>query len=206
MKLQKVNECNQTLTYSLGLCASFSTIKFLKLLRFNRNIEMVGETLKLCFNELISFSLVFFLIWIAFVQLMYLIFDSTIVGYSSFVKSMATAFAMMLGKLDGEQIIQAQFILGPMIMASFYSMVIIFALNVFISIIVDAFEVVRIRTHNKSNDFDVLGYVWRILGKIFRGKAVKGKKTFISPNMYKDHISLFTCRVQMLLELYKKVR
>ena len=56
MKLQKVNECNQTLTYSLALCASLGCIKFLKLLRFNRRINYLGATLNICMEELIFFS------------------------------------------------------------------------------------------------------------------------------------------------------
>ena len=38
-KLQKVNDCNQTFTFSLGLCSTFGTLKILKMLQFNRNIS-----------------------------------------------------------------------------------------------------------------------------------------------------------------------
>ena len=92
IKLQKVNEYNQVLTYCLGLCASLGSIKSLKMLRFNKNISILGWTLKISFVELSSFSLIFFVIWIAFVQLMYLVFNNTIGGYSSLTKSMGTAF------------------------------------------------------------------------------------------------------------------
>ena len=80
INLQTVDGYNQVLTYSLGMCATLGTIKFLKMLRFNSNITILGVTLKICFDELASFSVVFFLIWISFVQLMHLIFGSSVEG------------------------------------------------------------------------------------------------------------------------------
>jgi hypothetical protein len=47
MKLQNVNECNQILTYSLGLCVAFAAITFLKILRFNKHISYLCWTLKI---------------------------------------------------------------------------------------------------------------------------------------------------------------
>ena len=60
MKLQTVNGYNQVLTYCLGLCSSFGTLKLLKMLRFNQHISILGVTLKQCFSELAGFCVVFF--------------------------------------------------------------------------------------------------------------------------------------------------
>ena len=60
INLHQVNACNQTLAYSLGLCSTMGSIKFLKMLRFNKNISFLGLTLKNCLGELLSFSFVFF--------------------------------------------------------------------------------------------------------------------------------------------------
>jgi hypothetical protein len=137
---------------------------------------------------------------------MYLIFGSTLVGYLSFVKSMSSAFAMMLGKVNGEEIMKVQPIMGPMIMGAFNLMVIIFALNIFISIIVDAFQVVRAETRFTNNDFDVLGYAWMFMRRIFR-KKMRNEKEFVpSPETYKDHFSMFPNKIQKLINFYKRVR
>ena len=60
INLQKANVYNQTLTYSLGLCSSLGTIKFLKMLRFNSHISILGVTLRVKLNFffilVISFS------------------------------------------------------------------------------------------------------------------------------------------------------
>jgi polycystin 1L2 len=63
INLQQVNAYNKILTFSLGLCSTLGSIKFLKMLRFNRNISFLGLTLKNCFGELTSFTFVFFIIW-----------------------------------------------------------------------------------------------------------------------------------------------
>jgi hypothetical protein len=137
---------------------------------------------------------------------MYLIFGSSLVGYLSFVKTMATAFAMILGKVNGEEIMKVQPIMGPMIMAAFNLMVIIFALNIFISIIVDAFEVVRAQTLFTRNDFDVIGYAWSFMERIFGKKLANEKEIVHSPDMYKDHLSILPNRIQKLVNYYKRVR
>jgi len=115
IKLQKVNTYNQILTYSLGSCASVGAIKLLKMFRFNQNISILGITLKQCFVELASFSFVFFIVWISFVQIMYLIFNSNMEGYLSFTKSMESAFEIMIGKFSALPFVQSNSILGPLI-------------------------------------------------------------------------------------------
>ncbi len=94
--LQLINSYNSELPHSLGLCVAFSTIKLLKLFRFNKNISFLGLTLKNCFGELISFSCIFFIIWFAFVQLMYFIYGTDIEEYSSIATSMTTSFEMLM--------------------------------------------------------------------------------------------------------------
>ncbi len=153
-KLQKVNDCNQTLTFSLGLCSTLGTLKMLKMLQFNRNISLVSSTLRRCCGELASFTLVFFLIWVAFVQLMYLIYDSHSLGYSSFIKSMESAFLIMLGKSNASDFIRTYSILGPIIYSSYNVIILCFALNLFISIITEAFDELRREYQEKLNDFD----------------------------------------------------
>ena len=164
-KLQKVNDYNQTLTYSLGLCASLSTIKFLKLLRFNRNIAFLGLTFKNCFGELTSYSVMFFVVWFSFVQLMFLIYNCNLSGYASIIKSMETTFQIMLGKFDVSDMNQTQPILGPLIFSVYNIVIIFFALNIFISIITDSFDEIR---RQEDEDTDLFELIQNKLHTVFR--------------------------------------
>jgi hypothetical protein len=144
MKLQNVNNCNQILTYSLGICAALGTIKFLKMLRFNRHIVFLGMTLKFCFHELVFCSMAFFLIWIAFVQLMYFIFNKDLREYASPIKSMESGFLTILGKFDAKQFLYGtSTILGPCVFASYNIVMLTFVINIFVSIITDSFDKIR---------------------------------------------------------------
>ena len=203
MKLQKVNDCNQVLTYSLGLCASLGTIKSLKILRFNRSISHLGLTLKLCFGELVSFSMIFFLLWVAFVQLMYLVYGSTVEGYSSFLKSMETAFLVMLGKFDTSQFMISNPILGPIIFAGYNVAILFCALNIFISIIIDAFDAIRAQAKENANEFDFYTHVWSKLRKSFRRKS--SSNMLSKSDEYKTHLALFPSRINDLVNFILRV-
>ena len=196
MKLQKVNESNQVLTFSLGLCASLGTIKFLKILRFNRSIAQLGLTLKICFGELASFTVVFFFIWIAFVQLMYLIYGNDLEGYASMIKSMESAFLMMLGKFDATQFILHSPVLGGLIFSTYNVVILCFVLNIFITIITEAFDKIRLEAREKPNEFDLYDILKKIKERLFK------KKSDLPPSdEYKDPLSIFPIQVNRLIDL-----
>ena len=174
MKLQRVNECNQTLSYTLGLCVAFGTVKFLKMLRFNRHISHLGDTLKLCFGELASFTMIAFVAWISFVQLMYLIYETNVPGYSSLVRAMDSAFVILLGKFDVNEYAQSNPWLGPLIFSLYNVLMLCFALNIFISIVTQAFDRVRRQAKEHPNKtFDL----WKHLKKILLEKSKKRNLT-----------------------------
>jgi polycystin 1L2 len=197
MKLQSVNDCNLTLTYSLGLCVAFSTIKYLKMLRFNKHISHLGLTLKSCLSELMSFSFILFLIWMAFVQLMYLFYGSYLGGYASLIKSAETAFVVMLGKFDSSEYMQQNTLIGPFIFSAYNIVMICFILNIFISIITDAFEKVRLEyMSNPRREFHFWSTGKMIVHNFFENK----QENHISKRKpkYRDHMSVFPKRVDQL--------
>jgi hypothetical protein len=205
MKLQSVNDCNLTLTYSLGLCVAFSTIKYLKMLRFNKHISNLGLTLKSCLSELISFSFILFLIWMAFVQLMYLLYGSYMRGYESFIKSAETAFLVMLGKFDPSQYEQQNKIIGPLIFAGYNIVMICFILNIFISIITDAFEKVRNDSkENPNRDLHFWSHLKKKIKSLFKGKDEQD--TLQGVTQYRDYLSLFPNRINSLNNYVISVR
>ena len=202
MKLQSANESNQMLTYLLGLCSALGTLKFLKLLRFNRGFSFLGKTLRSCFGELISYSMIFFLIWISFVQLMYVLYSSYLEGYCTIIKSMETAFQVMLGKFDVSiYSTNNNQILGPLIFAAYNVTILFFALNIFISIITESFD--KIRNESKKNshlEFDLMDHISEILNKKIKNNNSP------SPDRYKNHLAIFSNRVNRLIRYFIRVK
>jgi len=203
LKLQRVNNCNQTLTFSLGLCSTFGTLKILKMLQFNKNIFLLSSTLRRCFGELTTFTFVFFLIWIAFVQLFYLIYGSQSIGYSSFIKSMESAFLTMIGKSNATDFIQIYPFLGPLIYSSYNVVILCFALNLFISIITETFDELRRELKEKPNDFDLIGYAFSVIKRIFSKKSDQEKLPL--SDKYMDHIAILPINIERLSQYVFRV-
>jgi len=193
IKLQKVDGYNQTLTYSLGLSASIGAIKILKLLRFNQNISILGVTLKRCFVELTSFSF----------QIMYLVFNANLEGYLSIFKSMGSAFEIMIGKLSAGQFVETNSILGPIIISGYNAVILFFALNIFISIIIDSFEKVR---QEAKDDPDKFGFLDHLTGKFKKMFGIFSRKSNSSSSFtYKDHLTILPKYVDNVIDLLVKV-
>ena len=203
MKLQRVNECNQTLTFSLGFCVFFATLKVLKMLRFSRNIANLGSTLKLCLSELISFSILFFIVWFAFVQLMCLFSNSDMESYSSLTRSMQSAFQIILGKFDTNEFIKTNYIMGPIIFSAYNVVIIYFGLNIFISIIVKAFDKVRKETKLKADDYDLVSNVLLKARSIFCRETYE--ESLFKYDKYRDHLSILPSHINRLVSYILRV-
>ena len=211
IKLQTVNDCNQTLTYSLGLCAALGTIKFLKMLRFNRNIAFLGKTLNYCLHELISCTLIFFVIWIAFVQVMYFIYNNDLREYSSPTKSMESAFLIILGKFDAKKFLFTNTVFGPCVFAAYNVFVLWFALNIFVSIITGSFD--KVRHEAKENPEDDFVYMYKYLVEKWRNyfkqkplySSFFKRQNKVSGVSNTESLSDFTAQIDRLIDILTTV-
>ena len=90
---------------------------------------------------------------------MYLIFNQNLGGYLSITKSMQSALEIMIGKLSATQFLQSNSILGPIIISAYCSVILFFALNIFISIILESFDNVRREAKIDPDKFGFMGHV-----------------------------------------------
>jgi polycystin 1L2 len=158
IKLQKVSEWNQVLQCCIGMCAFLGTLKFMKLLRFNVKVNYLISTLTRAAHDIFGFAVVFIVVWMAFVQLMYFIFVQKLMGYSTMIKAMMTSFQIMVGKFDVNGLVNANPILGPIIFTAFNVVVIFFLLNVFISLVSEAFEQERLLEKTSEKKYSLKEY------------------------------------------------
>ncbi|CAF4106163.1 unnamed protein product, partial [Adineta steineri] len=129
INLQLAVYVNDILTFLLGYCCFFSMIKCLHLLRFNQQICLFAETLKYCARALISFSLMFAIVFIAFLCLFYLLFVSKLSSCSSLLSTAQMLFEMTLMKFDASQIYGADAFLGPFCFTLFMFLVVFVCLS-----------------------------------------------------------------------------
>ncbi|CAF1154593.1 unnamed protein product [Adineta steineri] len=168
INLQLAVYVNDILTFLLGYCCFFSMIKFVQLFRFNQRISLFAETLKYCAKALISFSMMFAIVFMAFLSLFYLLFISKLSSCSSLISTAQMLFEMTLMKFDASQIMRADAFLGPFCFALFMFLVVFVCLSMFLSIINDSFR--HAKDDNQKEDQLILSFM---LKKFLRWTGLK---------------------------------
>ncbi len=112
INLQFVSYVNDILTFLFGFCCFFGTIKFLHTCRFNARLSLFNQTLRSSAKQLISFTIMFSIIFISFLYLFYLLFNSKLWSCSTLLQTSQMFFEMMLLKFDATEINNAASFLG----------------------------------------------------------------------------------------------
>lgn len=100
IKFQYVGYWNELFTYMMGWTVFFATLKFMRLLRFNKRMSLLAATLKNGARSLLHFSIIFWIVFLAFAMLFFLSFMTIDIKYSSFIGSVVSGILMMMGKFD----------------------------------------------------------------------------------------------------------
>jgi polycystin 1L2 len=152
INLQYATYINDILTYLYGFCCYFGTIKFVRLCRFNQRLMLFSQTLKYAEKELISFSMLFSIVLLAFLCLFYLLFVSKIWACASLLQTAEMLFQMTLLKFDANQLIGAAPFLGPFSFSLFILLVVFVCLSMFLSILYNSFRHARNNVKNTYNE------------------------------------------------------
>ncbi|GJQ68934.1 putative calcium ion binding protein [Trypoxylus dichotomus] len=118
-------------------------MKIFKYLSFNKTMGQLNNTIKKCAKDVLSFSIMFILIFVSFAQLGYLIFGSQVAEFSAFGKAMFTLLRTILGDFDYSEIEKAHRILAPLYFLLFIFLVFFVLLNMFLAIINDTYTEVK---------------------------------------------------------------
>lgn len=200
IRLQSMANWNESLALCLGFCALLGTLKFLRLLRFNTRISIFVESMKQSLQELTGFFLLFMLMFMSFVQLLYLTLNDKISGFSTMIKTMQSCFEIMLGKFEVDPIWQANMVLGPLFF-SIYNIVIIFILlNIFLTIVSTTFARVRLDAlKNAHKDIPLVDFIVTRLKRtlIFWKRERTEHRIQLS---YKNYMSTFPKKVDELVK------
>ncbi len=129
VNLQLASYVNDVLTFLLGFCCFFGTIKFLRLLRFNHRMSMLQSTLAYAARDLLSFSLMFSIVYFGYLALFFLLFHSKIWACSDPLKAAQMLFEMMLLKFDVSDLYAADIFLGPFCFTLFVIFVVFICMN-----------------------------------------------------------------------------
>ncbi|XP_071515467.1 polycystin family receptor for egg jelly-like [Panulirus ornatus] len=143
----------------IAIIVFFSTLKLIKLLQFNKRMDVLALTIRLCWNELSVFFIAFGIVFFAFCCLFYFVFIAALEEFARFITAIETSFKMMLGKFDFEAMNQAN-PLSPVLFFVFSVMNSMILINIMLTIILKAFHEVKIDLECRKNKYDLIDFVW----------------------------------------------
>lgn len=159
VSFQYVVLLNEGVNISLALAVLLLNLKFLRLLRFNRKISVLSSTIKASAKKLVSFMVMFLVIFLAYCFLVLLVFGAVLKDYRSIVRCMVSMMSMVLGNFEYYDMVEVHRIIGP---AVFFSFMVIFQfviMNMFIGILCDTFEDVRADAVKQCNEYEILEFM-----------------------------------------------
>ena len=146
-------------SFLLAFVVFMSTLKFIHMLKFNRRMAMLADTIATATKDMKAFVITFFIYFFAFTQFAYLLFGSQMTGYSSFTQSIESLFQFVLGNFDFVSMHITQPFLGPIFFFLYVIIVGIALQAMFLTIIIEAFQKIRHELEYKKNDYEVVDYI-----------------------------------------------
>merc|ERR1719461_710071 len=121
-------------------------------------MTQLSETLSAAGKDLGGFSVMFVIIYFAFVQLGFLLFGIQVYDFRSITDSIFTLFRMILGDFNFKAIESASTFLGPVYFLSYIFFVFFVLLNMFLAIINDTYSEVKAEIAAQKNEFEIKDY------------------------------------------------
>ena len=142
--------------YVLSFLIFIVTMKFLRLIRFNRHVCQMMGTLARAGRPLVSYFVVFVSAVLAYTQLAFLLFSSTMGPYSSFFNSLRAVLQMLLGgKMFFYEIKSVNSLLGPLFVFFYMFTMTFILLNMFLAILNESYWEVVDSPENDFNNADL---------------------------------------------------
>lgn len=157
---------DDTFTTILAVVSFCATLKFLKLLRFNKRIGMLAATLKHASSDLTSFTFTFAIFMLAYTQYGYLLFGSVLKDYRNFMTSLESVFRLLLGQFAFYDMFAVDAFMGFIFLMSFIFLVFIGLMAIFMTILNDAIETVKEEIANQKNEHEMIDFIFSSVKKI----------------------------------------
>ncbi|XP_063432942.1 polycystin-1-like protein 2 [Mytilus trossulus] len=152
--------------YLMAFLEFLIIVKFLKILSFNQNMQLLSITLNHAKKSLCNFSLLIFVLIFAFAHFCLLAFGNVSPNYKSASSSILTLFNFAIGVSDYYGLQRAHRILGPIFFFLFVLAVIFIYLTVFMSIVNFAITKSKEEKGKKKNELEVVNYLLTKLANI----------------------------------------
>ncbi|KAL9952359.1 hypothetical protein ACROYT_G039604 [Oculina patagonica] len=144
----------------LSVVVFIVTVKFLRIIRFNRHVCQMVSSLKLSLPHITSYSAVFFVNILSFTMLGVLVFGNDLESYHTFVEALVTLIQKFLGgDLYFYEIQSSNRILGPLFVFGYMLSMTFILINMFVAILNESYESVRELSGGKFADAELGNFI-----------------------------------------------
>ncbi|KAL3319447.1 polycystic kidney disease 2-like 1 [Cichlidogyrus casuarinus] len=161
--------------YVISLLLFISWIKLFKFINFNRAMTLMSVSLSAAMDDLMSFMVMFAIIFFAYAQLGYLAFGSQATDMSSFSTACFSLLRLILNDFDFTQYKKANRILGPLYFVAFIVICFFILFNMFVAIISKTYEDVADEMHDAEKGYEFSDLFREGFAKI-KNKILKRKQ------------------------------
>jgi len=138
-------------------------------------MNQLSSTLSRCAKDVAGFTLMFFIVFLAFVQLAYLVFGTQIRDFSTIPNCIFTQLRIILGDFDFQAIEKAHGVIGPLYFFTYIFFVFFVLMNMFLAIINDTYAEVK-GDRSQDDQFQVTDYFKQTYGRIIHKLGKKREK------------------------------
>nr|XP_027212361.1 polycystic kidney disease 2-like 2 protein [Penaeus vannamei] len=178
IKLEYAASVDEIFLYIVSFLVFFSTLKFIKLLKFNKRMGLLTSTLKQCASDLSGFMIAFLLSFLAFAQLFYLMHNGNHMDFNNFVSAIEATFAAMLGSFDYEGMVNSSPKLGPITFFVFAFFNSIIMINLLLTLVIRSFEEIKNNLLKQSNEYEIVDFM---VNKARAAVGLAPKISFVGP-------------------------
>ncbi|KAL1505909.1 hypothetical protein ABEB36_005358 [Hypothenemus hampei] len=154
----------------------FIYLRTFKYLNFNRRMAQLNNTIRKCAKDILGFSVMFFVAYLAYAELGYLVFGSETDDFRSFGQSMFTLLRTILGDFDYHKIHKANYIVAPIYFLTYIILVIFVLLNMFLAIINDTYAEVKIDIAIAPKEIQMTEFIMRKYRNLLKKLGCKVKQ------------------------------
>lgn len=161
ISFQTITFINEHFQSLLVCCCFFNVLNLLRFAKYTRILSIYSRTIRYAINELLHFSSIFALLFLAFLFLFYLLFISETFATSSFFRTGQMLFEMLLLNFDGKTLFKTETFVASICLTFFIFFVVFFGLTIFISIMQKSFRHVRQTIcFENDDDSEMFAFIW----------------------------------------------
>ncbi|XP_060063521.1 uncharacterized protein LOC132543982 [Ylistrum balloti] len=211
MKFQYVGYWSEIFSYIIGWLVFFGTLKFLKLLRFNKKMSLLASTLKNSCKDLMHFSIIFNIVFLAFIQFFYLIYVAHIRSFSTFITALESGIVMMMGKFEIYSMLRVNPVITQISLFLYVVAITFIVVNMFLSILNETFSAVRSDIDKQNNDYEIVQFMlerfklWTGIGTVDKNTLKPDDVRKIKEESMAGKIDEFPDRIDRLLNSISNV-